>query len=93
MTTNRRLRNKRRRLWQRQKGLCYWCGCKTLLPQSGKAEKTHRTATIDHVIPRAKGGSNQPDNCVMACDACNSMRNELDLRNIHVEWIAAGCAP
>lgn len=46
----------------RQKGRCYWCGQKLL--------KYH----VDHVIPLARGGSNGPDNLVIACPTCNLKR-------------------
>ena len=32
---------------------------------------TLETATVDHVIPLARGGSNADDNLVLACDPCN----------------------
>ena len=44
----------------RQKGRCYWCG-----------EKTGPDYHVDHVIPIARGGSNGPDNLVIACPTCN----------------------
>ena len=44
----------------RQHGSCYWCGVKV-----GKAYH------VDHVFPLSRGGSNGPDNLVVACPACN----------------------
>lgn len=35
-------------------------------------------ATIDHIIPRGKGGTNDPSNMVSACNRCNSRRNYED---------------
>jgi 5-methylcytosine-specific restriction endonuclease McrA len=32
--------------------------------------------TFDHVIPRAKGGSNTMDNVVAACEPCNSRKGD-----------------
>jgi 5-methylcytosine-specific restriction endonuclease McrA len=40
---------------------CRWCGC--LL--------TEKTATIEHIIPLARGGSNHPDNLTLACEKDN----------------------
>jgi 5-methylcytosine-specific restriction endonuclease McrA len=34
---------------------------------------------FDHVLPRSKGGSRQPDNLVIACAPCNCGRSELTL--------------
>ncbi len=34
-------------------------------------------ATLDHVVPRADGGSNHHSNVVTACHDCNSRRSDL----------------
>lgn len=44
----------------RQRGRCYWCG-----------ERVSKSYHVDHVIPLAKGGSNGPENLVIACPECN----------------------
>ena len=44
----------------RQHGKCYWCG-----------ENVGRHYHVDHVIPISKGGSNGPENIVIACAPCN----------------------
>lgn len=52
--------------FQRQKGKCYWC------------HKKLTTYHVDHIIPLSRGGSNWPDNIVMACPTCNcSKHNKL----------------
>ena len=35
--------------------------------------------TIDHIVPRAKGGHTTPVNCVTACRECNQNKAALDL--------------
>lgn len=30
--------------------------------------------TIDHVIPRSRGGWTTPENCIPACEPCNKFR-------------------
>nr|WP_255426751.1 HNH endonuclease [Pseudonocardia sp. C8] len=35
---------------------------------------TRRADTIDHVVPRSRGGTHSWDNCVAACRACNSRK-------------------
>ena len=47
----------------KQNNLCYWCG--------EKLEKWE----IDHYIPLSRGGSNSPDNIVIACPACNRSKH------------------
>jgi hypothetical protein len=35
-----------------------------------------RIITIDHVVPLARGGSNDPDNLALACPHCNRRKSE-----------------
>ena len=46
--------------------LCQYCG-------SGKH------LTLDHVMPRSKGGSHTWDNVVAACERCNSRKGDCTL--------------
>lgn len=48
-------------LISRDRNMCAYCGEVFL----------DRELTIDHVIPRARGGGNQWTNCVTACGRCN----------------------
>lgn len=48
-----------------QGGKCFYCGCQ-LLP--GQWD-------VDHVVPFARGGSNEPGNTVTACSSCNSAKS------------------
>lgn len=34
--------------------------------------------TLDHLLPRAKGGHTTPDNCVCACNECNQSKADRD---------------
>lgn len=36
-------------------------------------------ATLDHIIPRSKGGADVPENCVLACKSCNSSKSNKSL--------------
>ena len=36
-----------------------------------------RTATLDHVFPRARGGAHDPGNLVVACGPCNRLKGDL----------------
>ena len=51
----------RRNLFKRDRYTCQYCGA-----QPGPAE-----LTVDHVVPRAKGGTSSWENCVLACVECN----------------------
>ncbi|WP_348272583.1 HNH endonuclease [Paenibacillus sp. BIHB 4019] len=37
--------------------------------------------TIDHMLPRAKGGHTTPDNCVCACHMCNQSKADKNLED------------
>lgn len=54
----------RRNVFKRDRYTCQYCGC-----QPGSEE-----LTIDHVVPRAQGGTSRWDNCVLACVECNKRK-------------------
>lgn len=60
---------------KRQKGRCYYCG-----------EKVGDTYHVEHVVPLSRGGSNDPDNIVIACLRCNLSKSD---RMPH-EWPEGG---
>ncbi|MGG1554345.1 HNH endonuclease [Paenibacillus ferrarius] len=41
--------------------------------------------TIDHMLPRAKGGHTTPDNCVCACMLCNQSKADKDMEEFMKE--------
>ena len=48
------------RLYADQQGRCYWC-------RTFVGERFH----LDHAIPLARGGTNNPDNLRISCPTCN----------------------
>ena len=64
-------------LWARQSGLCALCGTPML---RNRFDAPHarvwakQRATIDHVIPRSKGGTDRPDNLQPAHARCNKIK-------------------
>lgn len=38
--------------------------------------KAARATTVDHIIPRARGGDNNPANLVAACKPCNGKKGD-----------------
>lgn len=48
-----------------QRGKCWWCGRKV-------GQKFH----VDHLIPLARGGTNEPRNIVISCPTCNVTRRD-----------------
>ena len=51
----------RRNIYKRDRNTCQYCGCRP-----GTSE-----LTIDHVMPRSRGGLSSWENCVLACVGCN----------------------
>ena len=60
------------RIWRRDGLRCRYCGEQLRAPRPGEAANgADGVATIDHVIPRAKGGTNERHNLVTSCTPCN----------------------
>jgi len=59
----------------RQRGKCYYCGVKV-------GDIYH----VDHVVPLSRGGTNWPENLVIACPACNSSKQD----KLPHEWSQGG---
>lgn len=53
----------RREVLRRDKHACQYCG-------------STKQLTLDHVIPRSKGGKHTWDNVVTACERCNSRKGD-----------------
>lgn len=69
---------RREKLWKKAGGKCYWCKCDTRMLADNSWDK----ATIDHVVPRYKGGSDDDSNCVLSCNRCNNRRNYEDIKGL-----------
>jgi 5-methylcytosine-specific restriction endonuclease McrA len=54
----------RRNIYRRDRFACQYCGA-----QPGSEE-----LTIDHVLPRSRGGTSTWENCVLACLDCNARK-------------------
>ena len=61
--------DEREKIWSA--GICAYCGDAADL-------------SLDHVIPRLRGGDDEPSNLVTACRSCNSSKGARDL----LEWTA-----
>ena len=61
-----RRRLSRRAIFYRDNFVCQYCGAK------GK------TLTLDHIVPRSRGGTHEWDNVVSACVQCNHRKAGLD---------------
>lgn len=81
-----RKKNARHRLTSEQGGRCYYCGVTMTVRKRSNAKTPPNYATLDHIIPRSKGGVNAPSqNCVAACLKCNAERGNRDAREFLFE--------
>lgn len=67
----------KRMVFSRDSWLCQYC----------RKHLTNQTATIDHVIPRSKGGRSTFDNTVAACEPCNSRKADRTLQQARMKLI------
>jgi len=50
---------------------CIYCGF------DGRIFDSWMQLSIDHILPRVNGGTNDPSNLVVACRACNSITSRM----------------
>ena len=67
-------------LFGKQEGRC--AGCDTAFP--------FRNFTVDHIVPRSKGGHDHLDNLQLLCNACNSQKGSRSQEEFLVRLQAAG---
>lgn len=94
-------RKKLVKAFNRQNGLCCFCGVETWLAVEG-VKKQHppagrfvrHMATADHIIPQFHGGTDRNTNIAMACMDCNGRRGTIpfqefmEARSDPVKWKA-----
>jgi 5-methylcytosine-specific restriction endonuclease McrA len=62
----------RSQIYKRDKNSCQYCGATTRL-------------TIDHVLPRSKGGQDTWENLVVACSSCNVKKSDKLLEQTNLK--------
>ncbi len=62
----------RANLFRRDRGQCQYCGSVKML-------------TIDHVIPKSKGGKTSWTNLVTACNRCNVLKGDKTLEQVGMQ--------
>lgn len=69
-------KNQKERVWKRDGHKCTYCT--TSLVKSGFTEDpTVPYLTVDHVVPRNKGGNNHMSNLTTSCQPCNANKGSL----------------
>ncbi len=59
----------RREVLRRDSHTCQYCG-------------SSKRLTLDHIVPRSKGGTHTWDNVVAACERCNSLKGDRLLQEL-----------
>ena len=67
-------------IYKRDDNKCQYCG-------------STRHLTIDHVIPKSKGGSEDWDNLVVACSSCNTKKGDKLLEHTDMKLLKKPRAP
>lgn len=62
----------RHQLHHAQKGKCHYCDRPMI-----KAPNYPMSVTVEHLVPKSRGGTNQPHNIVGACSRCNNLRGDM----------------
>lgn len=60
---NKKISFSRKTILLRDNYVCQYCGC-----------KVGKNASIDHIVPKSRGGKNNYTNCVACCKACNNKK-------------------
>lgn len=70
-------------IYQRDEGVCQLCG-RLIDPN----DKKLWMGTLDHIVPRSKGGADEPSNLRLAHMICNALRgNNEDVNEIGEETL------
>lgn len=67
-------------IYKRDNNKCQYCG-------------STRKLTIDHVIPRSKGGDDTWENLVVACSTCNTKKGDKFLEHTGMKLVRKPMAP
>lgn len=70
-------------LYARDKYTCAYCG----------EEFSGYKLTIDHVMPRSRGGKNVWQNCVTSCKPCNHRKSDRTPEEAHMKLLYVPYAP
>jgi 5-methylcytosine-specific restriction endonuclease McrA len=63
-------------IYKRDKFKCWICNDKVIIINTKDNNNEPKAATLDHVIPLAKGGTHSIDNIKTCCRQCNSIKSD-----------------
>jgi len=62
-------------VYRKHKYICTSCGVKCIHPNKDNYNQSN-AATLDHIIPKSKGGSHTYDNVTLLCRSCNTIKSD-----------------
>lgn len=71
-------------IYIRDKYKCWICGCKVISTYGKDNCYNKDAATLDHVIPLAKGGTHTKENIKTACRQCNAIKSDKIIEGTQV---------
>ena len=81
--SNKKNRPTKKALWHRDEGVCQYCS-KTV---------SIGTATLDHVVPKSRGGGHTWENLVIACAKCNGKKGSRLLEECNMKLLTNPVPP
>ncbi len=63
-----------RYLLKRDGPVCHYCGTRLATKADERGELLENQITLDHIVPRSRGGSNHLENFVLSCPGCNQWK-------------------
>lgn len=74
-------------VYRRDLSICRYCGKQVI---DTRPANSIWQRTLDHVIPRAQGGTNRQHNLVTACWPCNMMKGDRTPEQAGMPLLTAG---
>ena len=71
-------------IYKRDKFKCWICNEKVIVINTKDNMKEPKAATLDHVIPLAKGGTHSIDNIKTCCRECNSIKSDTIIQGTQI---------
>jgi len=62
-------------VYRKHNYICTSCGIKCVHPNKDNYNQSN-AATLDHIIPKSKGGSHTYDNVTLLCRSCNTIKSD-----------------
>ena len=61
--------------------ICHYCGRRLSTEQDAGGELSDDRITLDHIVPRSKGGSDHLENFALSCPSCNQKKGSAEYEN------------